>query len=262
MFVFGANTVGQGRHIGARSQWSRSVLGASTPAIWVTADSVAAADGALETWPALVGDDPTQPTVSKRPDYGLQSWSRGGPAVTYDAVGEAHALSTLDLSSYDSATIGIAYEVTATGATRILFLYGGSLTYNGDTLHYGVGSGDVGYSVVGDPVTADHIEVTDDALAGAPRCTVIVVDRAAAAANQVKFYNMTGAMGQSTSVSVDVSGNFGAAGNCWIGAENNGGSGAADAVVREVVVWPLAMTAEQATSMARALAHRAKVVAP
>ena len=235
-------------------------VGNFDPSVWVTAVDVGTGNGALQTWPARFGDDPTQPLLAKRPDFGAQLWSQGGPAVVYDNVGEAHQLSTLDLSTVDSATIGVNYQVSATGATRILFLYGGTLTWNGKTLHYGVGNGDVGYSVAGDGAgNPDHIEITNDALASQPRSTVIVVDRSLNGSDQIKFYDAAGAMAKSTAVNANVTGNFGPPGTCYIGAENDGASGASDAVIRDVVVWPIALGQQEATAAARALSKLARL---
>jgi hypothetical protein len=72
------------------------------------------------TWQATIGTSPTQPTISKRPEYS-SSW----PSIAFDDVGEA-LISPLDLSASNTACAFIVADRAAgmSAAFRVLLEHG------------------------------------------------------------------------------------------------------------------------------------------
>jgi hypothetical protein len=95
-------------------RYSVAWYGEVTPALGLT-------DGAdVETWQATIGTSPTQPTISKRPEY-----SSAWPSIAFDDVGEALTV-PLDLSASGAVCAFVVADRAAgmSAAFRVLLEHG------------------------------------------------------------------------------------------------------------------------------------------
>lgn len=233
------------------------------PRLWVTAKDALKelSDGDMAEWPSRAASV-VQGSATLQPELLGETWPNGGPCVYADAVGEAFALAGLDFSDVDKVTVGFVVHRTSTGATGAIMLYGGSSGWSSDSFEFGIQSADKLFSINGDAAAQEqtHNDPTN-MTALSPVAYVLVFDRSLVGTAQNKLYNADGFVAQTEVFTGTCPGNFDAAGNCWIGAENNGAVFPADMFFRELIAWPIAFTAEQATLAAKALAAEANLSA-
>lgn len=223
--------------------------------LWVDYRDVTTAPGAdLTTWAAKSGASPTQSTSSKRPEIASDG------SVQFDAVGEALEAATLDLSGTATATIAVAVKRNSAGVSQALFHYGGAASWNTDGFLIGFTSGDKWWFNLAEdsPVAQKRDYSSDDAPLGEWVSMSMVMNRDASGADQLKAYDKDGVVSVTVDSAGSVTGNFAAAGNAWIGSENNGGIYPADSDIQEIVVVGDNLSAADAQALARILAFKSR----
>lgn len=231
------------------------------PVAWACAADVHKGnnDGDIDAWPQKFGlPAMSQPTASKEPELQGASWPNGGAAVYGDGVGEAMLFGTnLDLSSYSAVTVVIAVYRPTTGTFGNVFMYGPLPGWAYASVEIGINGSDLLRATMGPPTGQDIYNSAAAVDTTKALCYAFVLDRA----SFPKIYDKDGAVATSVAANGTQTGNYGAADTgTGLFSSDNGTSEPWDGWLREIVIYPEAMSEADAVRAVHALCERGNVL--
>ena len=172
----------------------------------------------VETWQATIGTSPTQPTISKRPEYS-SSW----PSIAFDDVGEA-LVAPLDLSASSTACAFIVSDRAAgmSAAFRVLMEHG--RFYAGAT-GFGVFAHPTNERIyVGIGTAGAYQDAYWDGYGSGRHVYAFTADSSAAAGSQIRGWIDGVEIAPTATSGTGMAGNFGND-SIYIGARDDGAGG-------------------------------------